>query len=121
MMFGASRAQRRHIGPLRAAHPRRVAAVDTSQWHPDVVYDNHQVEPPRTPDEGYHLTEDLADRAIEFVADAKQIAPNKPPIHGVSFAHTFDDPAASTRHHTQYFEMFGHRAIDHDGWRAVCP
>ena len=22
---------------------------------------------------------------------------------------------------TQYFEMFGHRAIDHDGWRAVCP
>ena len=30
-------------------------------------------------------------------------------------------PAAPTRHHTQYFEMFGHRAIDHDGWRAVCP
>jgi arylsulfatase len=43
------------------------------------------------------------------------------PIHGVSFAHTFDDPAAPTRHRTQYFEMFGHRAIDHDGWRAVCP
>jgi arylsulfatase len=43
------------------------------------------------------------------------------PVHGVSFAHTFDDPAAPTRHHTQYFEMFGHRAIDHDGWRAVCP
>jgi arylsulfatase A-like enzyme len=43
------------------------------------------------------------------------------PIHGVSFAHTFDDPAAPTRHRTQYFEMFGHRSIDHDGWRAVCP
>jgi arylsulfatase A-like enzyme len=43
------------------------------------------------------------------------------PIQGASFAHTFDDPAAATRHHTQYFEMFGHRAIDHDGWRAVCP
>jgi hypothetical protein len=42
-------------------------------------------------------------------------------LHGVSFAHTFDDPAAPTRHRTQYFEMFGHRAIDHDGWRAVCP
>ena len=27
----------------------------------------------------------------------------------------------ATRHHTQYFEMFGHRAIYHDGWRAVCP
>ena len=43
------------------------------------------------------------------------------PIEGVSFAATFDDPAARTGHVTQYFEMFGHRAIDHDGWRAVCP
>ena len=43
------------------------------------------------------------------------------PVHGVSFARTFDDPAAPTRHRTQYFEMFGHRALDHDGWRAVCP
>ena len=43
------------------------------------------------------------------------------PLHGVSFAHTLDDAAAPTRHHTQYFEMLGHRAIDHDGWRAVCP
>jgi len=43
------------------------------------------------------------------------------PLHGVSFAQTFDDRAAPTRHRTQYFEMFGHRAIDHDGWRAVCP
>ena len=43
------------------------------------------------------------------------------PMHGVSFAQTFDDASASTRHRTQYFEMFGHRAIDHDGWRAVCP
>ena len=43
------------------------------------------------------------------------------PIHGVSFAYTFGDADAPTRHRTQYFEMFGHRAIDHDGWRAVCP
>jgi len=43
------------------------------------------------------------------------------PIEGVSFAHTFNDNAAPSRHHTQYFEMFGHRSIYHDGWRAVCP
>ena len=43
------------------------------------------------------------------------------PIEGVSFAHTFDDADAPTRHVTQYFEMFGHRSIYHDGWRAVCP
>jgi arylsulfatase len=43
------------------------------------------------------------------------------PLHGVSFAHSFDEADAPTRHRVQYFEMFGHRAIDHDGWRAVCP
>lgn len=43
------------------------------------------------------------------------------PLQGVSFAHTFDDADATSEHHTQYFEMFGHRSIYHDGWRAVCP
>jgi arylsulfatase len=43
------------------------------------------------------------------------------PIEGHSFAHTFDDAKANSKHLTQYFEMFGHRALYHDGWRAVCP
>ena len=42
------------------------------------------------------------------------------PIEGVSLAHTFNDAQAPTKHHTQYFEMFASRAIDHDGWRAEC-
>jgi arylsulfatase len=51
---------------------------DTHQYYPDLAYDNHQVDPPRTPEQGYHLTEDLADRAIEFISDLKQVAPDKP-------------------------------------------
>jgi arylsulfatase A-like enzyme len=43
------------------------------------------------------------------------------PVEGVSFVHTFDDPDAPTKNVTQYFEMFGHRSLDSDGWRAVCP
>ncbi len=43
------------------------------------------------------------------------------PLEGVSFAGSFDAADAPTGHTTQYFEMFGHRAIYHDGWRAVCP
>jgi arylsulfatase len=43
------------------------------------------------------------------------------PLHGVSFAHTLDDATAPSNRHTQYFEMLGHRALYHDGWRAVCP
>jgi arylsulfatase A-like enzyme len=51
---------------------------DTHQYYPDLVADNHQVEPPKTPEEGYHLTVDMTDKAIEFIADLKQVAPDKP-------------------------------------------
>ncbi len=51
---------------------------DTSQYYPDLVYDNHQVDPESTPEQGYHLTEDLTNKAIQFIADAKQLAPDKP-------------------------------------------
>ena len=56
---------------------------------------------------------------VEPPASVRGVA--QAPLEGVSFAHTFDAPDAATRHETQYFEMFGHRSIYHDGWRAVCP
>ena len=40
------------------------------------------------------------------------------PMDGVSMVYTFDDPQAKGQHVTQYFEMFGNRAIYHDGWWA---
>ena len=51
---------------------------ETDQWYPDLVYDNHPVAPPATPEEGYHLSKDIADKTIEFIRDAKVIAPDKP-------------------------------------------
>ncbi|HEX3288979.1 MAG TPA: arylsulfatase [Mycobacterium sp.] len=51
---------------------------ETDQWYPDLVYDNHQVSPPATPEEGYHLSKDIADKTIEFIRDAKVIARDKP-------------------------------------------
>jgi arylsulfatase len=52
--------------------------AETNQWFPELVYDSHPVDPPRTPEEGYHLTVDLTDKALEFIRDAKVIAPDKP-------------------------------------------
>ncbi|MEU3408559.1 arylsulfatase [Streptomyces sp. NPDC006670] len=51
---------------------------ETDQYTPDLVYDNHRIEPPYLPDQGYHLSKDLADKTIEFIRDAKVIAPDKP-------------------------------------------
>src|SRR5262245_32733601 len=51
---------------------------DTNQWTPELVCDNRFIEPPRSPEDGYHLTEDLADQAIRAVQDLHQAAPEKP-------------------------------------------
>ncbi|HEY7032948.1 MAG TPA: arylsulfatase, partial [Thermomicrobiales bacterium] len=51
---------------------------DTHQYYPELVRDNSQIEPPKTPEEGYHLTPDLVEKAKAMIADAKQVAPTKP-------------------------------------------
>ncbi len=51
---------------------------ETNQWYPDLIYDNHPVPQPKSPEEGYHFTVDITDKAIEFIGDAKAIAPDKP-------------------------------------------
>ncbi len=51
---------------------------ETNQWYPDLIYDNHPVDQPTMPEDGYHLTTDLTDRAIEFIRDAKMLVPDKP-------------------------------------------
>ena len=50
----------------------------TNQWAPTLVHDNHYIEPPKRPEEGYHLNADLADRAIEYLTDLRTVAPGKP-------------------------------------------
>jgi len=51
---------------------------ETDQYRPDLVHDNHPIEPPRLPEEGYHLTEDLADHATLFLKDLRATSPDKP-------------------------------------------
>ena len=51
---------------------------ETNSWYPDLVHDNHPIEAPGRPEDGYHLADDLADKAVEFIRDAKVIAPDKP-------------------------------------------
>ncbi len=51
---------------------------ETNQWYPDLIEDNHSIEPPYTPEEGYHLSKDLADQAIRMLRDLQSSAPSKP-------------------------------------------
>jgi arylsulfatase A-like enzyme len=85
---------------------------DTSQWYPDLVYDNHQVEPPRTPEEGYHLSEDLVDKSIEFITDAHQIDPDKPFYLYLAFGATHAPHHVPKEWADKYAGQFD------DGWDA---
>lgn len=46
---------------------------ETHQFVPALYHDNHSIRPPRTVEEGYHLSADLADRAIEFLGDLRAV------------------------------------------------
>jgi arylsulfatase len=51
---------------------------ETDQFHPELVEDNHYIDAPRTAEAGYHLTEDLIDRAIAYTHDHVSAAPDRP-------------------------------------------
>src|SRR5712691_2990330 len=67
--------------------------AETNQWYPDLVHDNHPVEQPKSPEEGYHFSVDITDKALEFIRDAKAIAPERP------FFMYFCPGAAHAPHH----------------------
>lgn len=51
---------------------------DANHWAPELVRDNTYVDPPRTPDEGYHLSEDLADETIARLRELRRNQPERP-------------------------------------------
>jgi arylsulfatase A-like enzyme len=51
---------------------------ETNQYAPAIYRDTVPVEPNRTPEEGYHFTEDMTDRAIEWIRQQKALMPDKP-------------------------------------------
>ena len=51
---------------------------ETNQYAPALYRDTVPVEPDRTPEEGYHFTEDMTDRAIEWIREQKALMPDKP-------------------------------------------
>lgn len=85
---------------------------DTHQYYPELVRDNSQTEPETTPEEGYHLTPDLVKKAKATIADAKQVAPNKP------FFMYFCTGAMHAPHHVPQEWADKYKGQFDDGWDA---
>lgn len=83
---------------------------ETNQWTPSLVQDNHLIDPPRAVAEGYHLTEDLTDRAIGFVNDVLHGAPGRP------FFLYFAPGAMHAPHHVPSDWVAPYRGAFDDGW-----
>ena len=66
--------------PLQQGYDRFYGFIggETNQFYPDLVEDNHYIEPPYGPEQGYHLSKDLADHAIQMISDQKSANPSKP-------------------------------------------
>jgi arylsulfatase len=73
---GASRKQ----WPLQKGFDRFYGFLggETNQWYPDLVEDNQFIEAPYGPEQGYHLSKDLADKAISMIRDQKATNPSRP-------------------------------------------
>ncbi|MDZ5084614.1 arylsulfatase [Mycobacterium sp. PO1] len=51
---------------------------ETNQWYPDLVEDNRFIEQPYGPEDGYHLSKDMADQALRMLRDQQATNPSKP-------------------------------------------
>lgn len=73
--------------PLGRGFGRYYGFLDalTDHFYPDVVEDNHRVDPPGRPEDGYHLSEDLIDHAISYVKEQVSIKPEQPFFLYVAF------------------------------------
>ncbi|MXX46846.1 MAG: arylsulfatase [Chloroflexi bacterium] len=69
-----------HDWPLQRGFDRYYGFLsgETDQFYPDLCYDNHLIDPPRTPEEGYHFTEDIVDQATGFLRDHQSVYPGQP-------------------------------------------
>lgn len=85
---------------------------DNDQWYPKLFSDCTPIDQPATPEEGYHLSEDLVDRSISYIANNKSVAPDKPWLLYLSFG------ACHAPHHAPVEWIDRYRGRFDLGWDA---
>ncbi len=83
---------------------------EANQYYPGLYEGTQAVDPPRTPEEGYTLTEDLADRAITWIRQQKALMPDKP------FFAYFAPGATHAPHHVPKEWSDKYKGKFDDGW-----
>jgi arylsulfatase len=88
-------------------------APETNQYSPALYDGVTPVEPPKTPEEGYHLTEDITDKAITWVSQQKSLMPDKP------FFMYYAPGATHAPHHAPKEFSDKYKGRFDEGWDAI--
>ncbi len=86
---------------------------ETDQFYPELVADNHPIHTPGTPDDGYHVSEDLVDQALKMIADSKGVRPDRPFFTYLAFGATHAPHQAPPEYLAKY------RGRYDEGWDIV--
>jgi len=86
---------------------------ETNQYAPALYDGTIPIEPDRTPEEGYHLTEDMTDRAIDWIRQQKALMPDKP------FFAYFAPGATHAPHHVPTEWSAKYKGKFDQGWDAL--
>jgi arylsulfatase A-like enzyme len=86
---------------------------ETNQYAPAIYDGTVPVEPDRTPEEGYHFTEDMTDRAIDWIRQQKALMPDKP------FFAYYAPGATHAPHHVPTEWSDKYKGAFDDGWDAL--
>ncbi|MGK2929620.1 MAG: arylsulfatase [Acidimicrobiales bacterium] len=86
---------------------------ETDQFHPDLVCDNHPIDPPGRPEDGYHVSEDLVDQLLRMISDSKGVRPDKPFFAYLPFGATHAPHQAPPDYLAKY------RGKYDEGWDVV--
>ena len=86
---------------------------ETNQYYPALYEGTTPIEPPTTPEQGYHFTEDITDHAISWVRQQRALMPDKP------FFMYFAPGAAHAPHHVPQEWIEKYRGAFDDGWDAL--
>ncbi len=111
-----SMAAPRHSWPIARGFDRWYGfhGGETHQFVPALYHDNHSISPPRSVEEGYHLSADLADQAIAQLADLRAVDVDR------RFFLYFATGACHSPHHAprEWIERYqGHFDQGWDRWR----
>lgn len=104
-----------HNWPLQKGFDRFYGFLqgETDQFYPELTYDNHFVSPPKSPEQGYHLAEDIVDHSLGFIRDSVSLIPERPWMLYLSFG------TAHSPHQAPQSFVDKYRGAFDEGWDVV--